>query len=34
MIFHLEAEIIPQAGHLLSMEQPGCVNQRVLDFLA
>jgi pimeloyl-ACP methyl ester carboxylesterase len=34
MIPHLEAEIIPHAGHLLSMEQPGCVDQRVLSFLA
>jgi pimeloyl-ACP methyl ester carboxylesterase len=31
---HLEAEIIPQAGHFLSMEQPGRVDARVLKFLA
>jgi pimeloyl-ACP methyl ester carboxylesterase len=29
----IEAEIIPHAGHFLSMEQPGCVNARVLKFL-
>jgi pimeloyl-ACP methyl ester carboxylesterase len=34
MIPQLEAGIIPQAGHLLSMEQSGNVDQRVLDFLA
>jgi pimeloyl-ACP methyl ester carboxylesterase len=34
MITHLEAEIVPQAGHMLSMEQPGDVDQRVLYFLA
>jgi pimeloyl-ACP methyl ester carboxylesterase len=33
LIPHLEAEIIPQAGHLISMEQPGSVDQRVLNFL-
>jgi pimeloyl-ACP methyl ester carboxylesterase len=31
---HLEAEIVPQAGHFLSMEQPEAVNTRVLKFLA
>jgi pimeloyl-ACP methyl ester carboxylesterase len=34
MIPHLAAEIIPQAGHMLSMEQPACVDQRILNFLA
>jgi pimeloyl-ACP methyl ester carboxylesterase len=34
MIPHLESGIIPRAGHLLSMEQPGCVDQRILNFLA
>lgn len=34
IIPHLEAEIIPQAGHMLSIEQPGSVDQRVLNFLA
>ena len=29
----LEAEIIPQAGHFLNMEQPGRVNARILKFL-
>jgi pimeloyl-ACP methyl ester carboxylesterase len=29
-----EGEIIPQAGHLLSMEQPAAVDARVLEFLA
>lgn len=31
---HLEAQIIPQAGHFLNMEQPASVNARVLEFLA
>jgi pimeloyl-ACP methyl ester carboxylesterase len=31
---HLEAEIIPNAGHLLSMEQAEGVNARILKFLA
>ena len=31
---HLKAEIIKQAGHLLSMEQPERINSLVLDFLA
>ena len=31
---HLEAEVIAQAGHFLSMEQPGRVDERVLKFLA
>lgn len=31
---HLEAEIIPQAGHFLNMEQPESVNARILKFLA
>lgn len=30
---NLTAEIIPDAGHLLNMEQPEMVNQRILDFL-
>jgi pimeloyl-ACP methyl ester carboxylesterase len=30
---HLEAEIIPQTGHFLNMEQPGSVNARILEFL-
>lgn len=30
---HLEAEIVPHAGHFLSMEQPECVNTRILAFL-
>ena len=34
MIPHIETGIIPDAGHMLSMEQPGYVDQRVLDFLA
>ena len=34
MIPHMEAEIIPHASHLLSMEQPERVNTRVLSFLA
>ena len=34
MIPHIEAGIIPDAGHMLSMEQPGYVDERVLDFLA
>jgi pimeloyl-ACP methyl ester carboxylesterase len=33
-IQQLEAEIIPQAGHFLNMEQPASVNARVLRFLA
>jgi pimeloyl-ACP methyl ester carboxylesterase len=31
---HLEAEIIPQAGHFLNMEQPESINARILKFLA
>lgn len=34
MIPHLEAEIIPQAGHMLSMEQPESVDAHILKFLA
>jgi pimeloyl-ACP methyl ester carboxylesterase len=33
LIPHIEAEIIPRAGHFLSMEQPEAVNRRVLQFL-
>lgn len=33
LIPHIEAEIIPHAGHFLSMEQPEYVNDRVLKFL-
>jgi pimeloyl-ACP methyl ester carboxylesterase len=33
-IQHLEAEIIPQAGHFLNMEQPEAINARILKFLA
>ena len=31
---HVEAEIIPRAGHFLSMEQPEDVDARILKFLA
>jgi pimeloyl-ACP methyl ester carboxylesterase len=31
---HLEADIVPQAGHLVSMEQPEAVDARILKFLA
>lgn len=34
MIPHLEAEIIPNAGHLLSMEQPELVDAKLLRFLS
>jgi pimeloyl-ACP methyl ester carboxylesterase len=34
MIPYIEAEIVPNAGHLLSMEQPDLVDARVLEFLA
>lgn len=34
LIPHLEAEITTQARHMLSMEQPGCVDQYVLNFLS
>jgi pimeloyl-ACP methyl ester carboxylesterase len=30
---HLEAEILPHAGHALSMEQPRTVNEHMLQFL-
>jgi pimeloyl-ACP methyl ester carboxylesterase len=30
---HIEAQVIPQAGHFLNMEQPGSVNARILEFL-
>ena len=33
-IQHLEAEIIPRAGHFLNMEQPESVNARIFQFLA
>jgi pimeloyl-ACP methyl ester carboxylesterase len=33
MISHIEANIIPNAGHLLSMEQPERVNECILKFL-
>jgi pimeloyl-ACP methyl ester carboxylesterase len=33
-ISHLEADIIPKAGHFLNMEQPERVNARTLKFLA
>jgi pimeloyl-ACP methyl ester carboxylesterase len=32
-ILQLKAEIIPQAGHMLSMEQPACVDSHILNFL-
>jgi pimeloyl-ACP methyl ester carboxylesterase len=34
MIAHLEAEIIPNAGHLLSMEPPGLVDAHFPRFLS
>jgi pimeloyl-ACP methyl ester carboxylesterase len=34
MIPHIEAEIIPNAGHMLSMEQPELVDERILRFFA
>jgi pimeloyl-ACP methyl ester carboxylesterase len=34
LIPHLEAEIVPHAGHMLSMEQPACVDQKILNFLS
>jgi pimeloyl-ACP methyl ester carboxylesterase len=34
MIRQIEAEIIPNAGHMLSMEQPELVDERILRFLA
>ena len=30
---HLRAEIIPNAGHLLIMDQPEYINTRILKFL-
>ncbi len=33
LIPHLEAEMIPRAGHILSMEQPKVVDARILHFL-
>jgi pimeloyl-ACP methyl ester carboxylesterase len=33
-IYHIESEIIPDAGHFLSMEQPDFVNSRILNFLS
>jgi pimeloyl-ACP methyl ester carboxylesterase len=33
MIPQIETEIIPNAGHLLSMEQPVLADARVLKFL-
>jgi len=30
---HLQAEIIPQAGHFLNMEKPAAVNEKMLKFL-
>jgi pimeloyl-ACP methyl ester carboxylesterase len=34
MIPHIQAEIIPNAGHLLSMEQPELVDAKLLSFLS
>ena len=34
MIPHIDAGIIPAAGHLLSMEQPQCVDEHIMRFLA
>lgn len=34
MIPQIEAEIIPNAGHMLSMEQPELVDERILRFFA
>jgi pimeloyl-ACP methyl ester carboxylesterase len=34
MIPQIEAEIIPNAGHMLSMEQPELVDERILGFFA
>ena len=31
---HLRAEIIPNAGHLLIMDQPEIINARILEFLS
>jgi pimeloyl-ACP methyl ester carboxylesterase len=33
MVPHIEAAIIPNAGHLLSMEQPELVDAQLLRFL-
>jgi pimeloyl-ACP methyl ester carboxylesterase len=33
VITQIQAEIIPNAGHFLSMEQPELVDARVLEFL-
>lgn len=33
LIANLETEIIPKAGHLLSIEQPEAVNRRILAFI-
>jgi len=33
MIPHIQTEIIPNAGHFLSMEQPELVDARILEFL-
>ncbi len=30
---NIQAEIIPDAGHILSMDQPEMVNERILNFL-
>ena len=31
---NLKSEIIPNAGHLLIMDQPGIINARILKFLS
>jgi pimeloyl-ACP methyl ester carboxylesterase len=33
LIPHLEAEMFPKTGHILSMEQPEIVDARILKFL-
>ena len=33
LIPEIEADLVPGAGHLLIMEEPALVNQRILDFL-
>jgi pimeloyl-ACP methyl ester carboxylesterase len=33
LIPHIEADIIPGAGHALNLDQPEMVNQRILEFL-
>ncbi len=33
LIPHIQAEIIPNAGHMLNTDQPKMVNEKILNFI-